>query len=462
MGVLREIDYNHLLSPASGISRTATLVVAANDSTAKCKSQADYVCDGTSDDVQIQAAVDALPSGGGKVTLLEGTFTLSNAISRAIDNITIQGQGESTILNLDAAAAVIDAGSQSGWFLLDFNTDAGGIDISSATNSASRYWKNGTLEYGFGVTGLTMPAFTLGDKVRTTILLDSNEANVNFVLGLVLAPSNYATETVVGRFRLKPNATVAVTGDKAQAGLEGEVYFQATNDQNWATHALHAVGSWLGVASGATGTIDNLYGFRSSAAIAAMTVANLAHMYIHDATGDGIVTKQRGIHFESLTKGATSNFEISGAGAIRIAPSGDEDDYFTFATTSGVPTITATGSYLKVASQLVVALQLDFDTATSYISSYNADNAVLVFRGRYNTVGVAEVARIQGAADPYFGIGGSQQFKFYNSGIADFGGYVKLHITDTDGTVEGQIWYDASEDKLKFKTAAGVETITSA
>lgn len=36
-----------------------------------------------------------------------------------------------------------------------------------------------------------------------------------------------------------------------------------------------------------------------------------------------------------------------------------------------------------------------------------------------------------------------------------------LPITDTDGTVEGSIWYDASEDKLKFKTAAGVETITS-
>lgn len=37
-----------------------------------------------------------------------------------------------------------------------------------------------------------------------------------------------------------------------------------------------------------------------------------------------------------------------------------------------------------------------------------------------------------------------------------------LKITDTDGVVEGSIWYDASEDKLKFKTAAGVETITSA
>ena len=36
-----------------------------------------------------------------------------------------------------------------------------------------------------------------------------------------------------------------------------------------------------------------------------------------------------------------------------------------------------------------------------------------------------------------------------------------LKVTDTDGVTEGSIWYDASEDKLKFKTAAGVETITS-
>lgn len=40
--------------------------------------------------------------------------------------------------------------------------------------------------------------------------------------------------------------------------------------------------------------------------------------------------------------------------------------------------------------------------------------------------------------------------------------YIGLMITDTDSTVEGDIWYDASEDKLKFKTAAGVETVTSA
>jgi len=46
-------------------------------------------------------------------------------------------------------------------------------------------------------------------------------------------------------------------------------------------------------------------------------------------------------------------------------------------------------------------------------------------------------------------------------GGVQFEAYVGLKRTDTNGTEEGQIWYDMSEDKLKFKTAAGVETVTS-
>ena len=55
-------------------SSAATLVVAASDSTAKDKTNADYVCDGTDDHVQIQAALDALPAQGGSVLLLAGNY----------------------------------------------------------------------------------------------------------------------------------------------------------------------------------------------------------------------------------------------------------------------------------------------------------------------------------------------------------------------------------------------------
>ncbi len=65
---------------------------------------------------------------------------------------------------------------------------------------------------------------------------------------------------------------------------------------------------------------------------------------------------------------------------------------------------------------------------------------------------------------------GVSMFKLYgkadSAGAVDerslvCGTYLQLLSTDTDGIATGQLWYDTSENKLKFKTAAGVETITS-
>lgn len=65
---------NSNLSATHKITRSATLVVAASDSSAKSKAQADYVCDGTNDEVEIQAAITALPTVGGKVYFCEGKY----------------------------------------------------------------------------------------------------------------------------------------------------------------------------------------------------------------------------------------------------------------------------------------------------------------------------------------------------------------------------------------------------
>lgn len=69
--------------------RAATFVVSANNS--EHKFEADYRCDGTADQVQIQAAIDALPVAGGKVFLLEGTYNISDNISLNKANVTLEG-----------------------------------------------------------------------------------------------------------------------------------------------------------------------------------------------------------------------------------------------------------------------------------------------------------------------------------------------------------------------------------
>ena len=57
-----------------------------------------YLCDGMADDVEIKAAISALPSGGGEILLLDGTYNISSSINISKANVTIRGSGASTVL----------------------------------------------------------------------------------------------------------------------------------------------------------------------------------------------------------------------------------------------------------------------------------------------------------------------------------------------------------------------------
>ena len=69
---------------------------------------------------------------------------------------------------------------------------------------------------------------------------------------------------------------------------------------------------------------------------------------------------------------------------------------------------------------------LNFSYGSPYITAPNINAAYLTLKARDTDAGVIEVARLAGAADPYFSMGGSQEFKFYNSGTALLGGTVNL------------------------------------
>jgi hypothetical protein len=68
------------------------IVVAASDSPDRSESECDYVCDGTDDHVEIQAAIDGLPGDGGRVTLLGGTYTIRASITLC-NGLILEGQG---------------------------------------------------------------------------------------------------------------------------------------------------------------------------------------------------------------------------------------------------------------------------------------------------------------------------------------------------------------------------------
>ena len=82
--------------------RATTLTVAASDSTQAGKAGADYVCDGTNDEEEINLALAAVGATQGRVTLLEGTYNLQEGVPIEIwSNTSFFGQGAGTILRTD-------------------------------------------------------------------------------------------------------------------------------------------------------------------------------------------------------------------------------------------------------------------------------------------------------------------------------------------------------------------------
>lgn len=168
-----------------------SLIVAANDSSAKDKGLADQLCDGTADDVQIQAAWDALPSTGGTLILAAGTYAIATTplfddnkrvrilAYGALFNLAASttgmkiSQGISTSRGVSVEGLRINGQSNSsttGILLEDTNnSQLVGIEVENATtafdlhsNAASNYVE------GCSLTDCLARNNTTGLKFRTT------------------------------------------------------------------------------------------------------------------------------------------------------------------------------------------------------------------------------------------------------------------------------------------------------
>ena len=101
---------------------------------------------GTDADPYPGSAIQAALNDGVAVYIPSGTWKLSATISRAVNGATILGAGDSTKLVLDGVTPCISAGTQSGWLIANLATDAGGVDVASASQCrVTEIWKAGVL-----------------------------------------------------------------------------------------------------------------------------------------------------------------------------------------------------------------------------------------------------------------------------------------------------------------------------
>jgi hypothetical protein len=89
--------------------------------------------------------------------------------------------------------------------------------------------------------------------------------------------------------------------------------------------------------------------------------------------------------------------------------------------------------------RLDIVEQIFSAASVTFLDAGIDDNAYMILRAKDIGAGVIEVARLQSAADPYFSMGGSQQFKFTNAGLMGLFGATpvaqRAHIVDADGTL---------------------------
>ena len=85
-------------APAGGAGKRVCRFVVGTSTSGWTEDDCDYLCDGTDDQVEINAAIQALPSGGGEIVILDGTYNIAAAIVMNKDNVKLSGNGNATVL----------------------------------------------------------------------------------------------------------------------------------------------------------------------------------------------------------------------------------------------------------------------------------------------------------------------------------------------------------------------------
>ncbi|TFH57820.1 MAG: hypothetical protein E4G91_10350, partial [Candidatus Zixiibacteriota bacterium] len=173
---------------------------------------ADYITDGTADDVQIQAAIDAADTAGGGVVFIQsGTYDITAPIEMK-DYVTLEGEGiNATDLvlanSVDNHLITSDSGTAGNvWFCtirnmtLDGNK-ANNVDGDVVNMLRSHTWVVEHLQiqnasrHGVHMVGTSDPVFCINSIVKHCYISDSDDRGLK-IGGY--APNNHALNNIIG------------------------------------------------------------------------------------------------------------------------------------------------------------------------------------------------------------------------------------------------------------------------
>ena len=206
------------------------------------KNDCDYLCDGTADDVQINAAIQALPSGGGEVIILDGTYNLAASIKINKERVTLSGNGKSTVLKRAFAS---NAGStQAG--LIFVNSSYNIIRFLSLDGVRSSYAnKNCDGIYLHSSSGNTIIGNTCSNNYGAGILLSSSSDN-NAVI------RNTCSNSYSSSIILDSSSKNTVTGNTCTSNTFYGIYLHSASVNNIITENICSNNTHNGIEVAAT------------------------------------------------------------------------------------------------------------------------------------------------------------------------------------------------------------------
>jgi parallel beta-helix repeat protein len=223
-------------------SRTATMIVAADDSPADAKNSADYVTSGTSDQVEINNALTA--AAGGYVYLHEGTYTVDDSIEIP-NNTTLAGAGSGTLITIpdshDANIDVItnsDTTSGTSISIKDLRIDGNRDNQASGTQTGILLdsmggGTGGSARQGANITNIGVDNF----RTRGILLLSSSNNTLT---------NNTAGNNQIDFMLVNGASNNILTGNLAQGGGNSFVIFNSNNNTLTGNTALDAESSHYG------------------------------------------------------------------------------------------------------------------------------------------------------------------------------------------------------------------------
>ena len=192
--------YGGILGQTSAGGKKVCRLVVGTSTSGWTANDCDYLCDGTADNVEINAAIQALPSTGGEIIILDGTYNITATIAMNKDNVKLSGNGAATVLkrmwNSSVSEGVITVTAANGGCCIESFCIDGNKAAYNSTNDYGIYLSNSNNNT---VTGNTCnnnrDGIYLSNSNNNTVT--GNTCNNNNYHGIYLSNSS-SNNTVTG------------------------------------------------------------------------------------------------------------------------------------------------------------------------------------------------------------------------------------------------------------------------